>query len=67
MALEGIERLEAWSRMMGLPLRWSEVGLADADFAGVARLACSYSSDNTVGGLEKLDARQVEEIYRSVV
>lgn len=33
-ALEGIERLESWSRTMGLPLRWSEVGVEDADFAG---------------------------------
>lgn len=66
-ALEGIEALEAWSRTMGLPLRWSEVGLADADFAAVARLACSYSADHTVGGLERLGAAQVEEIYRSVI
>ena len=66
-ALAGIEALEAWSRAMGLPLTWSEVGLQDADFGRVARLACSYKSDGRVGGLEKLDAVQVEEIYRSVI
>lgn len=61
-ALAGIEALEDWTRRMGLPLTWGEVGLADADFEALARRACGYRSDGCVGGLEKLNWEQVLEI-----
>lgn len=63
-ALAGIEALEDWARRMGLPLTWAEVGLEDADFEMLAKRACGYHADGKVGGLEKLDWRQVLDIYR---
>ena len=63
-ALAGIEALEGWTRRLGLPLTWAEVGLADADFEMLAKRACGSHADGKVGGLEKLGWEQVLEIYR---
>jgi hypothetical protein len=63
-ALTGIEALERWTRELGLPLTWAEVGLEDADFETIAKRVCSYHSSGTVGSLEKLEWQQVLDIYR---
>ncbi len=63
-ALAGIEALEDWTRKMGLPLTWAEVGLEGADFEMLAKRACSYHADGMLGGLEKLGWEQVLEFYQ---
>ncbi len=66
---EGIRRLRAWYRAIGLPQTMAELGIpADADFAAMARAACSVhdkSEHPTLAGVAPVDALMAEAIYRA--
>jgi alcohol dehydrogenase YqhD (iron-dependent ADH family) len=66
-ALEGITRLEQFAKNMGLPSRFSEVGIDDSKMEYMARLACSYKPGETIGRLEVMTWEDVLNIYRSVL
>lgn len=59
---EGISRLERFYRELGLPTAMEELGIRPEDFPLMAEQAISVRGP--IGGLEKLDARDVEAIYR---
>ncbi len=67
--LEGIRRLRAWYRAIGLPQTMAELGIpADADFAAMARAACAVhdkSAHPTLKGVMQVDAALAEAIYRA--
>ncbi len=65
---EGIRRLRAWYRALGLPQTMQELGIpATADFAAMARAACAVhdkSERPTLKGVMLVDAAVAEAIYR---
>ncbi len=69
MVKEGITRLRAWYRALGLPQTMKELGIpADADFAAMARAACAVhdkSEHPTLKGVMQVDATMAEAIYRA--
>ncbi len=66
---EGIRRLRAWYRALGLPQSMQELGVpANADFASMARAACAVhdkSAHPTLKGVMQLDATAAEAVYRA--
>ncbi len=65
MVKEGIRRLRAWYRALGLPQTMQELGIpADADFAAMARAACAVHG-GLLAGIRRLDAATAEAIYRA--
>ncbi len=69
MVKEGIRRLRAWYKAIGLPQTMAELGIpADADFAAMARAACSVHDKRehpTLKGVMPVDAALAEAIYRA--
>ncbi len=69
MVQEGIRRLRAWYRAIGLPQTMEELGIpAEADFAAMARAACSVhdkGENPTLAGVMRVDAAVAEAIYRA--
>ncbi len=69
MVQEGIRRLRAWYRAIGLPQTMAELGIpADADFAAMACAACAVhdkSEHPTLKGVMPVDAALAEAIYRA--
>ena len=63
LAEAGIAALEDFSRRMGLPVRLHELGIGDGDFALMAEKSV-LKGGGTLGHLEALTARDVENIYR---
>ncbi len=63
LALEGIEALEEFSKKMGLPTRFCEVGITDKDFVWMAK-RCAELQGGRVGALEKLTWEDIVEIYK---
>ena len=63
LAEAGIAALEDFCRRMGLPVRLHELGIGGADFALMAEKAVQKGG-GTLGHLEELTARDVENIYR---
>lgn len=63
-ALEGIEKLEEFSRKMGLPLHLSELNIDDSQLEFMAKRCASYQKDGRLGQLEKLSWEDILEIYR---
>ena len=59
---EGVSRLEGFYRKLGLPTSMEELGIPSKDFPLMAEQAISVRGP--IGGLEKLDARDVQAIYR---
>ena len=59
---EGIARLERFYRELGLPTSMEELGIRPEDFPLMAEQAISVRGP--VGGLERLDAEDVRNIYR---
>ena len=59
---EGISRLERFYRELGLPTTMEELNIKSGDFPLMAEQAISVRGP--IGGLEKLDARDVQAIYR---
>lgn len=66
---EGIARLRAWYRELGLPQTMQELGIpADADFAAMAAAACHTKSKApvpTLPGIMPLTIEDATAIYRS--
>jgi alcohol dehydrogenase len=63
MALEGITRLEAFWKGLGLPIRLSDLGIG-LDRAAEMAKKCTASDTHTVGQFVKLRSADVEKIYR---
>ncbi len=65
MVKEGIRRLRAWYRAIGLPQTMQELGIpAEADFASMARAACEVHG-GLLAGIRKVDPATAEAIYRA--
>lgn len=65
---EGIARLRAWYRELGLPANMQELGIPeDADFAAMAQAACKVYGGGaavpTLAGVHPLTAEEATEIY----
>ncbi len=61
-ALEGVRRLEAFYRSLGMPTRLSDVGLENADFAALAQRALP-DGQSTVGEYIRLTRQDFIDIY----
>ncbi len=63
--LEGIEAMEDFFRSIHMPVRISEMGV-DLTDEQIRELAakCSHMDGRTIGGLQKLGRKDMEEIYR---
>ena len=67
---EGIARLRAWYRELGLPQNMQELGIpADADFAAMADAACKVYGGGaavpTLPGVHPVTAGEAAAIYQS--
>lgn len=63
---EGIQRLRAWYKELGLPQTMQELGIpADADFAAMAHGACSVRAGGLLPGVRVLNVTEAEEVYRA--
>lgn len=63
-ALEGIARLSAFWKSLGLPLTFAELGAKEEDIPELTR-KCKCGADGTVGNFMKLTKNDVETIYRA--
>jgi alcohol dehydrogenase len=61
-AVEGIRRLENFFRMIGLPVRFSDIGVSDDRFEEMAS-KCTAGGTDTVGNFVRLDKGAVNCIY----
>jgi alcohol dehydrogenase len=61
-AVEGIRRLENFFRMIGLPVRFSDIGVSDDRFEEMAS-KCTAGGKDTVGNFVRLDKEAVNSIY----
>ena len=63
-ALEGIEAMENFFRSIHMPVSISELGVELTD-AQIEELAykCSFKETRTVGGVQALGRKDMEEIY----
>ena len=57
---EGIRRLEAFSRSIGMPVRLSEAGIGEEHFAQMAEKACLFGP---LGNFKKLNQDDIVRIY----
>lgn len=65
---EGIARLRAWYRELGLPQTMAELGIPeDADFAAMAQGACSVRPGGLLPGVQTLNQAEAEQIYRNCI
>ncbi len=64
-ALQGIARLKAFFRSIGMPVSFAELGALEKDIEKMAHTAC-YGNGRTghIGGFVELDQQAVEAIYR---
>jgi len=60
-ALEGIARMEAYYREIGLPVRLKDIGIGDQHFR---EMAAKCAGRGTIGSFKKLDKGDIENIYR---
>ncbi|MBE6416436.1 MAG: iron-containing alcohol dehydrogenase [Akkermansiaceae bacterium] len=70
--LEGIARLQAWYRELGLPQNMQELGIpANADFGAMARAACKVYGGGaaipTLPGVHPLTAEEATAVYLAAV
>lgn len=64
-ALEGIERLKAFLRAIGMPISFKELGAKEEDIETMAKNACfGDGRDGHLGGFVRLAQKDVEAIYR---
>ena len=63
--LEGIEAMEDFFRSIHMPVSISELGVELTD-GQIEELAykCSHMDKRTIGGVQKLDRKDMAEIYR---
>lgn len=69
---EGIARLQAWYRELGLPQNMQELGIPEeADFAAMARAACKVYGGGaaipTLPGVHPLTAEEATAVYRAAI
>lgn len=69
---EGISRLRAWYRELGLPQNMQELGIpADADFSAMAQAACQVYGGGaaipTLPGVHPLTAEEATAVYRATI
>ncbi len=65
MVKEGIRRLRAWYRAIGLPQTMQELGIpAEADFGAMARAACAVHG-GLLAGIKLVGPEEAEAIYRA--
>lgn len=63
---EGIMRLRAWYKSLGLPQTMEELGIPrDADFKAMAEGACSVRPGGLLPGVRVLDVTSAEEVYKN--
>ncbi len=62
--LEGIARLEAFLKSIGLPVRLSEIGVGEDDFETISSKCRVFHDDDTVGNFIKLTRKDIVEILR---
>ena len=62
-ALEGIARLRAFFKSLGLPLTFAELGVNEPDIPALVE-GLHRNKGAQIGGYYRLDAAQTEEIYR---
>jgi len=62
-ALEGIRRLEAFYQSLHMPIRLSEAGIVDCDYAALASRALP-TEESAVGEYIKLHRQDMVEIYK---
>ncbi len=60
-ALEGISRMEAFYKKIGLPVRLNEIGIGDDRFE---EMASKCSEDGAVGNFKKLDRNDILNIFK---
>lgn len=70
--LEGINKLRAWYRELGLPANMQELGIpADADFSAMAQAACKVygggASIPTLPGIHPLTAEEATAVYLAAI
>ena len=65
-ALEGIDRLEAFSRSIGLPVRLSDMKISGERIPEMAD-KCTSKSRGFTGNFVRLDAKAVREILTSAL
>ena len=66
--LEGIERLKAFLKEIGMPLTLSELGGKKEDIDTLAQMACRGDGrDGNLYGFVKLSEDEVKEVYRRMV
>lgn len=65
---EGINRLRAFYRQMGLPATLSELGISEEKFEEMAKKStrAAFGEEQPIGGLKKLAWQDVLEIYNIV-
>ena len=64
--MEGIRRLRAWYREIGLPQTMGELGIpADADFTAMAHAACTVHGGTTLPGVHPINEEEAAAIYRA--
>ncbi len=61
--LLGIERLEAFYKSIGLPIRLPDLGFVEADLAPMAE-KCAMSRGGTIGNFKKLNKDDILNIYK---
>ena len=63
---EGIARLQAFYRRMGLPQTLTELGIDDSKLTQMAQKATghAFGEESPIGGLRKLNWEDVEKIYQ---
>lgn len=63
---EGIDRLERFFMSLGLPVTLSELGIDESNFERMAKKATWFTEDKEIpiGGLQKLNWKDIVEIYR---
>ncbi len=65
---EGISRLRAWYVELGLPQTMQKLGIpAEADFAAMARGACSVREGGRLPGVKTLDVTEAEAVFRACI
>ncbi len=63
---EGIDKLERFFVSLGLPVTLSELGIDESNFERMAKKATWFTEDKEtpIGGFQKLNWRDIVEIYR---
>ena len=63
---EGIRRLRAWYKELGLPQTMQELGIpAEADFAAMAAGACSVRAGGILPGVKPLNQAEAQAVFES--